>query len=144
MRYIDRDYYINDFGGDDITEKEFNRLCDIASEVIYDLCNPKPTDEDTAKEDFQKAICYEMELIIEQGGVDVILGQSTLAQSWDSESLGNYSITAGSGSGSKQALATANGIPVSSMAIMILRRLGLYSRWAFAEYYRDLELKRNG
>lgn len=134
MAYIDLAYYNGTFRGHEIPEGDFDRLADIASDLIYDICRIKPSETDLIDDHFKKAVAYQVELLFEQGGVNAILGLSEAALAGSSEALGDYSVSANSGAG--QTLATKDGIPVSSMAVMQLRRLGLMSRWAFAEFYR--------
>ena len=135
MAYIDYTYYTDTFSGTTIPESEFNRLADIASDVIYHLCNVKPEGDILTNEDFLKAVAYEVEFIYDQGGTEVIFGRSDAAMSWDSESLGNYSISAGSGEASGAKVKTFNGIPISPFTYMILSDLGLLSRWLYAYRY---------
>lgn len=133
MSYITKAFYVSTFGGVEIPEGEFKRLADIASDVIYDVCAIKPTDKEINDVTFQKAVCYQTEMLYLQGGVDAIVGFSESSQASGSESLGDYSV----GSGGSGAIAgTYGGIPVSALAIGQLRRLGLMSRWAYAEVCR--------
>ena len=135
MAYITKDFYDNTFCGTSIPEVEFKKLADIASDVIYDVCIIKP-DEDSVYEDaFKKAVCYQAEMLYLQGGIDAIVGFSESSQASGSESLGDYSV-GGAVSGSQANFNTLGGIPVSKLAIGQLRKLGLMSRWAYAEFYR--------
>lgn len=131
--YIDWAYYSR-FSGGNITRSEFARLADIASDVIYDICRVKPLPEDLERDAFKKAVAYEVEFIAEQGGIDAILGFSNAVLEGGSESLGDYSVSAGSGA--QKVITTAEGIPISPMSITLLRRLGLMSKWAYAPMYR--------
>lgn len=135
MAYIDQDYYEQTFGGKPIVNPfEFKRLADIASEVVYDICRVKPNETDLVKDEFKRAVAYEVEFLCEQGGVDAILGFSNASMAGGNESLGDYSVSGGS---SAEAVITApGGIPISPMALMMLRRIGLMSRWAYASKYR--------
>lgn len=134
MSYITKGFYENIFGGTDIPDGEFNRLADIASEIIYDVCLIKPSEELLEDETFQKAVCYQTEMLYMQGGIDAIVGFSESSQSSGSESLGDYSV-GGVNSSSQAKIDTIGGIPVSKLAIGILRRLGLMSRWVYAEFH---------
>jgi len=131
--YIDYTWYTDTFCGTAISEGDFKRLADIAADLVIDLCHPAPSAEITSGEDFKKAIAYEIELLNDQGGVDVVLGRSEATEAAFGESLGNYSISAKSGA--EGSLALHNGIPISPMVLLLLKRLGLRTRWAFAEYY---------
>ena len=133
MSYIDYTWYTETFCGTAIPEDDFTRLADIASDVVLDLCYVTPTAEIIESEDFKKATAYEVELLNDQGGLDAILGRSEAAGATLSESLGDYSIS--SKSGSERSAGLLNGIPISSMTILLLKRLGLRARWAFREWY---------
>ena len=133
MSYIDYTWYTETFCGTAIPEDDFTRLADIASDVVLDLCYVTPTAEIIESEDFKKATAYEVELLNDQGGLDAILGRSEAAGAALSESLGDYSISAKSGS--ERSVGLLNGIPISSMTILLLKRLDLRARWAFREWY---------
>lgn len=120
--------------GEIIPETEYERLAEIASEILYDVCRQKPTEEHYQNELYQKALTYQIEMLYKQGGVDAILGFSEASMSSGSESLGDYSVSGGS-STAQTSMDTIGGIPVSRLAIMMLRRMGLMSRWVYAEYY---------
>lgn len=134
MAYIDRAFYDEVFNGTTIPEKDFNRLADIASEIVQSLCTVELRNEDLESDTFKKAVAFQVELLFDQGGINTILGQSEAAHGSGSESLGDYSVSAGASD--QASLKMHNGIPVSPMTLMLLERLGLLSRWAYAEYYR--------
>ena len=138
MAYIDYEYYHETFDGTEIPEDEFKRIADIASEVVYAICTVKPDEVDFADDDFKKAVCYEAEMLQEQGGVDAILGFSDNALRGVNEHLGDYSISGYASSAGSGGVATIDGIPVSPLALMMLRKLGLTAKWAYAtrEDYR--------
>lgn len=135
MAYIDKDFYYRDFNGKSIPDESFSRLADIASDVVHGICTVKPNEQDLVTDDFKKAVCYQVEMLNEQGGIDAILGFSEAAQECFSESLGDYSISPGTSETSS--IKTYNGIPVSAMAYSKLQKLGLMSNWAYAQYYRN-------
>lgn len=130
MTFIDETFYKESYEGREIPASDFKRIAEAASEAIFAVCRVKP-DADTAEtEDFKKAVCYQTELLYEQGGIDLITGVSAASSAVDSETLGDYSVSSGS---SQKGVATVEGgIPVSPMALVILRRLGLMSRWAYS------------
>ena len=134
MAYITKQYYDETFVGTTIPQTEFNRLADIASDVIYDTCNVKPTDDDLTDATFMKAVAYQTEFLYEQGGLDAVLGFSEAAMESAGEHLGDYS--ASGNSAARRGVKFINGVPVSPMAIMLLRRMGLMCRWAYAERSR--------
>lgn len=134
MAYIDKSYYDNVFHGKEIPAEDFDRIAQAASDVVYDLCFVKPDEDMVQQDDFKRAVAYQTEYINEQGGLDVIFGFSEAAQSGGSESLGDYSVSAGGTL--QESVMSCNGIPVSGMAIMLLKKLGLRCRWAYAGKYR--------
>ena len=134
MAYIDRTFYDVAFKGTEIPDADFDRLAEIASDIVYDVCILKPNAEDLIDDTFKKAVAYQVEMLFQQGGVDAIVGFSEASQTAGSESLGDYSIS--SGSTERECVVMSDGIPVSSMTLMILRRLGLMTRWAYAGRYR--------
>ena len=130
MAYIDKTFYDDAFHGVAIPDDEFDRLADIASDVVYGICIIKPEADDLVGETFKKAVAYQTELLYKQGGVDAIVGFSEASSSGGSESLGDYSIS--EGSARQEAVRTYNGIPVSTMTLLLLRQAGLMRRWAYA------------
>lgn len=134
MAYIDKDYYDNTFKGEAIEEALFARLADIASEMVYGICIVKPEEEDLIDETFKKAVAYQVEMLYQQGGIDAVTGFSEVSMAGGSESLGDYSISEGSGSGSTAQVRTYEGIPVSPVTLLLLKRLGLMSRWVYARW----------
>lgn len=138
MPYITKSYYDDEFHGKSVPADQFNRLEDIASEVVYGVCRVKPDEDDTKNDTFKKAVAYEVEFLQEQGGVDAVLGFSDAQLSAGGEHLGDYSVSAGGNSSgaSGSSVVIVDGIPVSSMSIMLLRRMGLMSRCAYAGVYR--------
>ena len=133
MNYIDSAFYAGTFKGREIPDSDFDRLAEAASEAIYAACRIKPDDAMIVNEEFKRAVCYEAELLYEQGGLDAIMGLSVSAAAGGSEHLGDYSVSAGS---SQKGVATlVGGVPVSPVALQILKRLGLMSRWAYSGFF---------
>ena len=128
MAYIDKEYYDSVFKGIEIPEGEFERLADIASDVISEVSIQEITDEDAITNEVKKATAYEVEFLYEYGGLDAILGYANIGG--ESESLGDYSVS--SGSQVQKPVQTIGGIPVSTMAIVQLRKAGLMKSWLFA------------
>ena len=133
MAYIDLTYYRDTFKGNTIPENEFTRISEIASDTVSAICYIKPKFNILLNNQFKNDVFYEAELIYEQGGVDAILGMSDASQAGGEERLANYSISGGSAKNGSS-LKMYNGIPISPMAEMLLRNLGLMSRWAYAEF----------
>jgi len=134
MAYIDKNYYDTTFKGEAIEDALFNRLADIASEIVYGVCIIKPEGDDLIDETFKKAVAYQVEMLYQQGGIDAVTGFSEASMAGGSESLGDYSVSEGSGSGSTAKVQTFEGVPVSSVTIMLLKRLGLMRRWVYSRW----------
>lgn len=128
MAYIDEDFYLDKFHGANIPSGEFERLVEIASDVIDSIVSCR-IDFDTMDENsidcVKRATAYEVEHLYHQGGVEAINGFA--ASGIQSESLGSYRITGSTGSNNL----TFNGIPVAALALTFLRRANLMSRWVY-------------
>lgn len=130
MVYIDQEFYRAEFHGTDIPDDEFARIASAASELVYDICRIKPTPSIVQSTDFKAAVAYQVETLYANGGFDALSGLSASALAGGSESLGDYSVSAGS---AERGVATLyRGIPVAPLTLSILRRLGLMSRWVYA------------
>ena len=130
MSLVTREEYVA-FGGTEVSVADFPRLESIAEDVVYSACVISPSEEQMSSDLYKKALCYQIEMLQNQGGVDAVVGLSDSDTA--SERLGDYSITKGSGSaGGKSEAYSLNGIPVSALAVGYLRKLGLMNRWAFA------------
>ena len=136
MSYITKEFYDENFKGTTIPDAEFERLAEIASDVIESVCTVKPTVNDLENPVFLKAVCYQVEMLYLQGGIDAIVGFSESSLASGSESLGDYSV-GGTGKDVGANAVRVGGIPVAWLSIYQLKKLGLMSRWAYAEFYRD-------
>lgn len=134
MAYIDTAYYTETFGGSAILASEFPRMAEIASDIVDCICSFMIPASMLANDKFKRAVCYQTELIYEQGGVDAISGLSEASQSGGSESLGDYSVSGGGASngGSESQFTMLYGIPISPLTLMMLTRLGLRCAWVYA------------
>lgn len=131
MAFIDAAYYVNEFKGEPVQGRKFERLAELASDVIDGLITVDMTDEEKqASANVKKATAYQLEYMSEHGGIDTILGYSDVDIS--SESLGDYSVSSGGNSGSARIIKTSDGIPVSPLALRYLRKDGLMCRWMYA------------
>lgn len=136
MAYIDEGYYKGTFRGTEIPEKEFPRLAEIASDVIDSIVTVE-IDKNTAETDtVKKATAYEVEMLYQQGGVDAVIGFAN-GTAIGSESLGGYSVSNVGNNGSQVIMRTKDGIPVSALAISLLKKAGLMCRWAYAGVYKN-------
>ena len=131
MAYIDYSYYSETFHGSRIRPSDFERLAEVASDIIDTVCTRAIT-ESTDMELVKKAVAYQVEHLHGQGGMDAITGSATVSQI-TSESLDDYSISTGQNESAKSEMYSLNGIPVSALAIAMLKRAGLIgSRWVYA------------
>lgn len=136
MAYIDKAYYDSTFKGTHIPDDEFPRLAEIASDVIASVATVE-IDKNAAKTDnVKKATAYEVEMLYHQGGIDAVLGFAE-GTAIGSESLGGYSVSNTGNNGSQVIFRTKDGIPVSSLAIALLKKAGLMCRWAYAGVYKN-------
>ena len=129
MTYVDAYYYRNVFGGGELgDEAELSRLLRASSDVI-DMVAYQPIV--TVTDNVKKAVCCEAEMLHIQGGVDALAGLS-ISGNGISEQLGDYRVTRGSGYAqminSEKHPLFVNGIPISPIAVELLRRDGLMSR----------------
>lgn len=130
MSYIDHAYYKNTFKGKDIPVGEFDRLADIASDLMDSIVQ-RPIDSVMAESaEVKKATAYQVEMLNEHNGVDAVVGTSEIG---GSISVGGYTVT----SPSVSKLLSKDGIAISSLALNQLRKAGLMCRWA--GYERWLE-----
>ena len=130
MAFIDAAYYKDEFKGNAIPETKFDRLAELASDVIDGLITVDMTyEEKQASVNVKKATAYQLEYMFAHGGIDTVLGYSDVDIA--SESLGDYSVTTG-GSASSSIARTRDGIPVSPLALQFLRKEGLMCRWMYA------------
>lgn len=128
---VDKQFY-DDFGGESVDAGKFTRLANIAEDLLYEVCVQKPETAHLESPEFKKAICYQIEMIAQQGGTTAIAGKAEADTVSESENLGEYSYSKNYGSGNKSApMLKLNGIPVSSLAVSQLRKLGLMNRWAY-------------
>lgn len=136
MAYIDKAFYTSIIKDTSILDVEFNRLAEIASDVITSIATVEIDKNAANSDDVKKATAYEVEMLYHQGGIDAVLGFAESA-TMGSESLGGYSISNTGNNGSQVIFRTKDGIPVSSLAIAMLKKAGLMCRWAYAGVYRN-------
>ena len=126
MPYITAEYYNNEFHGEEIESDELARLIDAASEAIdFAAVNPIIT----VTENVKRATAYEVECLHEQGGLSALHGFSAAGSAGGTERLGDYSVGGGKTSTSDgAAFILVHGIPISQLAINLLRKDGLMRR----------------
>lgn len=133
MQYITAEYYNNEFHGTAIDANELTRLIDAAS-VAIDMAVVSPIT--TVTDNVKKATAYEVECLYQQGGIDAVTGFAATGGG-KSERLGDYSVSAGSGAAEGgQGITYINGVPLSPLALALLRKDGLLNRWAYQWRHR--------
>lgn len=130
MAYLTKEFYDNTFHGEPIADDEFVRLAEAASDVIDAVINVPVTD-DTDKEGLARATAYQVEYIKQQGGISAVTGAAE-SQKVVTEKLEDYSYTEARTDAASQSMLTIGGIPVSPLAVAILRKLGLMARWYYS------------
>ena len=133
MAYIDATYYRDSFHCTTMPE-QFDRLADIASDIIDSIVSKPVQSLDKTSDAYQlvqKACAYIVETLDANGGVDATTGLSDAGVS--SVSLGDYSENRNAASEASQAGAVWFGdVRLPNLALTLLRRAGLTSRWAYA------------
>lgn len=115
--------YREEFGGKPVDEAEYEALCRASVDLLSAVCTePLPMDDG----DVMRAICYQIEMLVCQGGRDALGGRGV--SSGITETLGDYSVGYRVGNGEMNRVMTIGGAPVSEIAIAILRRKGLTCR----------------
>ena len=80
----------------------------------------------------RKAVAYQVEHLSAQGGIDAVTGSAAISQI-TSESLDDYSVSTGQSESSKSEMYSLNGIPISALTIVMLKKAGLIGcRWVYA------------
>lgn len=126
MAYITAEYYNQTFHGETIESSELTRLLDAASDAI-DMAVVTPIT--TVSDNVKRATAYEVECLFEQGGISALHGFSAAGSAGGTEHLGDYSVSHGSAAGGDTApYPVINGIPISPIAISLLRKDGLMNR----------------
>lgn len=133
MAYIDATYYKDSFHCTTMPE-QFDRLADIASDIIDGIVSKPVQSLDKTSDAYQlvqKACAYIVETLDANGGVDATTGLSDAGIS--SVSLGDYSESRNYASEASEAGVVWFGdIRLPSLAVSLLRRAGLMSRWVYA------------
>jgi hypothetical protein len=123
MNLPDYSFYKETFGGKPIPEREYPAMVRVAFDLLQAICtSPLPEGD----EEIDRAIAYQVEMLVCQGGRDALGGRGV--SSGITETLGDYSVGYRVGNGEMNRVRTLGGIPVSGMALAILRRRGLTCR----------------
>lgn len=123
MPYVDEKYYCEIFHGEPVDDADFPCLLERASEIVEEMCMYRIQQERMEtygtfiQERIKKAVCAQIEYLDANGGSDLDNGASM-----QSTTLGKFSYTAGSASGT-----SGQGI-YSPRALRILAPTGLLYR----------------
>ena len=120
---MDYSYYRDIFGGKQIAEEEFHGLWQASLDLLEVLCGRALDLRDDA---ILRAVAYQAEMLACQGGRDALGGRGV--SSGITETIGDYSVGYRVGNGEMNRVQTLGGVPVSGMALAILRRKGLTYR----------------
>lgn len=116
-------FYRDVIGGKPVSEEEYPGLLSAAVDLLASLCSAPLPEED---EEINRAIAYQIEMYACQGGRDALGGRGV--SSGITETLGDYSVGYRVGNGEMNRVKTVGGVPVSGLALAILRRRGLTCR----------------
>lgn len=132
MAYADYDFYLTVFHGTSIQYNQYERLAEMASDLIDGMVSipvQKIADNPSAFLKVKKACAYIIESLDANGGIDVFTGMSASAAA--SESLGDYSISSAA-SGSAGTPTFFGDVQIPAIVKPLLQSAGLMSRWAYA------------
>ncbi len=109
-------------------EEEYAGLVLAARDVLSCLSAQALVEGD---EEIDRAVAYQVEMLVCQGGRDALGGRGV--SSGITETLGDYSVGYRVGNGEMNRVKTVGGVPISGLALAILRRRGLLSRAVIRE-----------
>ncbi len=123
MKLPDYDFYRQIFGGKALDESDYPGLAVASYDLLSTVCtSPLPEND----EEIERAIVYQVEMLVCQGGRDALGGRGV--SSGITETLGDYSIGYRVGNGEMNRVKTVGGVPLSGVALAILRKRGLTGR----------------
>lgn len=129
MAYIDYAYYTDVFHGTEIEQSDFDRLAELASDIIDASCS-NAINETSNMELVKRATAYQVEYMNSRGDVSAAIGGASYQSV--SESLDDYSISVSESQSAREEAYSLNGIPLSALAVALLKRAGLIaSRWVY-------------
>ena len=120
---MDFAYYRDIFGGKAVQEEEFDSLFGAAVDLLEAVCGKRLDLNDPC---LMRAAAYQTEMLACQGGRDALGGRGV--SSGITETIGDYSVGYRVGNGEMNRVKSVGGVPVSGMALAILRRMGLMYR----------------
>ena len=127
MAYIDETYYTGTFKGTAIASSEFDKLADIASDLVDSIVLIDVDTDDMSEAQIgylKKATAYETELLYLQGGIDAITGMA--ADNFSSAQVGGISVA--KADQAMKSFPTVNGLPISALTVWNLKKAGLMRR----------------
>lgn len=130
MAYLTYAEFVAKFDGTAMDERLFESLAMVSSDII-DAIVTCPITPDVNADEVAKATAYQILYLQAQGGLDAINGFAS-SQTAVTEKLDDYSITEAQTEQAASNQLSLNGIPVSPLAVTILRKLGLMSRWVYS------------
>jgi len=128
MAYVDKNYYDTVFCAEPIDKAEFNLLARAASDLC-DAIVTVPIKEVT--ENVRRAVCYEIELLHKQGGVEAYTGMA-ISTPGIVEKVGDLSFSNSPYSASSTRIFSFGGLPVSPITYALLRADGLTCRAVYS------------
>lgn len=135
MGYATYQFYTDVFHGSPMPQDKFERLIEDASEMLDGIVQHPISATDAATTKLQRAACYQAEMLALAGGMDG-LNDAVVNGAVTSETLDDYTVSRskvqGANSLSTQNQYTSGGMPISSMAVAILRQMGYLNRWVYA------------
>lgn len=127
MEYTSYDYYKTEFFGSIVPEDQFDYLSSAASDIVFTIITKSEPYSQSELDAISKAVSYQAELLYLQGGAEAIAGLA-VSTSGLTERAGDCSIGTNYSALKSNKTATIYGIPVSGIAISVLRRAGLTNR----------------
>ncbi len=128
MSVIDYSYYKNTFGGSVVPEKELPYLQGVAFDLLCAIAYKAPSAP--LSENIKRAVAYQTELLFLQGGAAAIAGLA-ISTSGLNQKVGDRSIGSNYNSLASNKQSTYCGIPISGLAISLLRAEGLMKKCIF-------------
>lgn len=130
MNYTSYEYYKTGFFGNIVPEDQFDYLSSAATDIIFAMITKNEPYSQNELDVISKAVAYQTELLYLQGGAEAIAGLA-ISTSGLTEKAGDCSVGMNYSSLESNKTATLYGIPVSGIAISILKRAGLTNRCVF-------------
>ena len=125
MSVIDYSYYKSAFGGSIVPENEFSYLEGVAFDLLCAIACKAP--DAPLSENIKRAVAYQTELLYLQGGAAAIAGLA-VSTSGLTQKIGDRSVGSSFNALSSNKQRTFCGIPISGIAVSLLRTEGLMKK----------------